>query len=299
MIFLLELNMRANATASSLPAVGTRAGGADTCPAPERHNRCSVAEMTGWWDEHVIDTGRLPLFLCLLAFVITFVVTRLITRSIRAGRGPFGDNVSESGLHIHHAVPGVIILICGAFLAVGAHGQAGWAELAGLLVGVGTSLVLDEFALILRLDDVYWSEEGRVSVEIVTLAAACLGLILIGANPFRFDGSAGVAGVIGSVVSIATHLTLVLITVMKGKYRTALVGAFMPGLASIAAIRLARPDSRWARRHYDEHKRERARGRADRFDRRWGTTARRAADLVGGRPADDLEPDSSRSSPRS
>lgn len=259
--------------------------------------RRSVAEVTSWWDEHVIDTGRLPLFLCLLAFVATFVVTRLITRSIRAGRGPFADNVSDSGLHIHHAVPGVIILICGAFLAVGAHGQAGWAELAGVLVGVGTSLVLDEFALILRLDDVYWSEEGRVSVEMVALAAACLGLVVIGANPFRFDGSADGGGAVASLVTIATHMALVLITVMKGKYRTALVGTFMPGLASISAIRLARPDSRWARRHYDEHKQGKAQARADRFDRRWAPMARHAADFVGGRPADDHEPESSTTPP--
>lgn len=238
------------------------------------------------------------MFLCLLAFVITFAVTRLITRSIRAGRGPFGDNVSASGLHIHHAVPGVIILICGAFLAVGAHGQAGWAEIAGVMVGIGTSLVLDEFALILRLDDVYWSEEGRISVELVALAAACLGLIVIGANPFEFDGSAGVAEAIASLVAIATHLALVLIAVMKGKYPTALVGTFMPGLASIGAIRLARPDSRWARRRYDEHKLERAQARADRFDRRWAPVARFGADIIGGRPVDDDDPEPSAPSPR-
>ena len=55
------------------------------------------------------------------------------------------------------------------------------------MVGVGTSLVLDEFALILRLDDVYWAEEGRISVEMVALTIGCLGLVLIGLNPFRVD----------------------------------------------------------------------------------------------------------------
>jgi hypothetical protein len=248
--------------------------------------------LTSWWHGHVVETGRLPLFLCLLAFVVTFVVTRLITRSIRSGRGPFGDNVSHSGLHIHHAVPGLIILICGAFLAVGAHGESGWAELAGVLVGVGTSLVLDEFALILRLDDVYWSEEGRVSVELVTLAAACLGLLVIGANPFQFDGSAGVAGAISSLTTIALHLSLVLLTVMKGKYRTALFGAFLPGIAWVSAIRLARPGSRWARGHYDEAKLGRARVRAQRFDRRWEPVGRHVTDFIGGRTADEVEHDS-------
>jgi len=66
--------------------------------------------MTGWFETTIVDIGRLPLFLCFLAFIITFVVTRVITRLIRAGTGPFGDNVSASGVHVHHAVPGVVLL---------------------------------------------------------------------------------------------------------------------------------------------------------------------------------------------
>jgi hypothetical protein len=245
-----------------------------------------VPVVGSWWNEHIVDVGRLPLFLAFVAFVVTFVVTRLITRSIRSGRGPFNDNVSDSGLHIHHAVPGVILVTTGGFLAVGAHGQAGWAELAAVMVGAGASLVLDEFALILRLDDVYWSEEGRVSVELVALAAASLGLIVIGANPFRYDGSAGLAAAVSSSVVIGQHLGFVLITALKGKYRTALIGTFTPGLATIGAWRLARPDSQWARRRYDEEKLERARQRAERFDARWEPLRIRLGDLVGGRPLD-------------
>lgn len=242
-----------------------------------------------WWNEHIVEVGRLPLFLAFAAFVITFFVTRLITRSIRAGRGPFNDNVSDSGLHIHHAVPGVILVTTGGFLAVGAHGQAGWAELAGVMVGIGASLVLDEFALILRLDDVYWSEEGRVSVEVVALAAASLGLIVIGANPFRFDGSAGFAAAVSSLIAITVHLGFIVITVLKGKYRTALFGMFTPGLAIISGWRLARPDSWWARHRYAEAKIERARQRAERFDTRWEPVRIGLGDLVGGQPLDTSE----------
>jgi hypothetical protein len=220
-----------------------------------------------WLQDNVVDTGRLPLLLCFLAYMITFVVTRIITRSIRAGRGPFGDRVTSSGVHIHHAVPGVVVLIAGAFLAVGAHGQTGWAEVAGVLVGVGTSLVLDEFALILRLDDVYWSEEGRVSVQAVSLALAFLGFTLIGLNPLQIDGSAGAAAVFSAIITIAIHVVMVLTVVAKGKYRTAFVGIFVPFVAICSAFRLARPESRWARRHYHEHQLERARARAARYDR--------------------------------
>lgn len=241
--------------------------------------------MWSWFEREVVDSGRLPLFLCFLAFVVTFAVTRGITRMIRAGRGPFSDNVSESGLHVHHAVPGVLLLTVGAFMAVGADGATGWAEIAGVLVGVGTSLVLDEFALILHLDDVYWAEEGRISVEMVGLAVACLGLVLIGANPFRVDdGADGAFVVVLSVVVIVIHLAVVAISAIKGKYRTALIGTFTPLVAWVGAIRLARPASSWATRRYDDDKMARARARARRFDERFGSIAERVSDSVAGAP---------------
>jgi hypothetical protein len=237
-----------------------------------------------WFERAVIDAERLPLFLCFVAFVITFVATRSITRMIRAGRGPFGDNVSSSGLHIHHAVPGVILLITGAFLAVGAGDEAGWAEIAGVMVGIGTSLVLDEFALILRLEDVYWAEEGRVSVEMVALAAGCLGLVLIGSNPFRIDGSAGAAVLAGTLVFTVVHLALAVVVVIKGKFRLALFGTFIPLLSIFGATRLARPSSRWATRFYDDDKIQRAESRAAKFDARYQPAIRRASNVVAGAP---------------
>ena len=70
-------------------------------------------------ERDVIAAGKLPLGLCFLAFVVTFVFTRTITRLIRDGRGPFRNNVTASGTHVHHAVPGLILLIVGAFTAIG------------------------------------------------------------------------------------------------------------------------------------------------------------------------------------
>ena len=240
----------------------------------------------------ILESDRLPLFLSFLAFVMTFVITRVITRLIRSGRGPFRDNVSESGLHVHHAVPGVLVLVTGAFIAVGANGTAGWTELAGVLVGVGSSLVLDEFALILRLDDVYWSEEGRVSVEMVTLAIAVLGIILIGAggNPVQVYTGEGVGMLVFSLSFIAVHLAFVMIIVAKGKYRTALFATFLPTVSMIGAWRLGRPGSRWARRFYDEDKTRRAERRAERFDRRYTRRFRRLGDLVAGTFVDPSAP---------
>src|SRR6201994_3424011 len=227
--------------------------------------------MASWWHRDEIAAGKLPLMLCFLAFVLTFVLTRTITRLIRDGRGPFRNNVTPGGLHIHHAVPGIILLIIGAFTSLAAPATLGGRSVAGVLIGVGTSLVLDEFALILHLQDVYWSGEGQLSVQAVSLAAACLGLALCGFSPF------GVAG--ANQIELTFRLTatgilvvdgvLAFLCVLKGKYRTALFGLFIPPVGVIGALRLGRPSSIWARHRYHGKRLERAARRSADFDRRW------------------------------
>jgi hypothetical protein len=86
--------------------------------------------MASWWHRDVVAAGKLPLMLCFLAFVVTFVLTRTITRMIRDGRGPFRNQMTASGTHIHHSVPGIILLIIGAFTAVGGPGSLGALRLA-------------------------------------------------------------------------------------------------------------------------------------------------------------------------
>src|SRR6478609_7941624 len=169
--------------------------------------------MQAWWDDDVVDAGKLPLAVCLLAFVVTFLATRLITRMIRAGRGPFRDNLSASGTHVHHAVPGIVLLVLGALMALGLDtNQSPWIEIAAVLVGAGASLVLDEFALILHLNDVYWQNEGRVSVEMIGLTGACLGLFILGYSPFGdTDVDAKAFGLrIVLVVGVLLHALFVL-----------------------------------------------------------------------------------------
>jgi hypothetical protein len=233
---------------------------------------------------------NVPLLVCFAAFVVTFLTTRTITRMIRAGKGPFHDNVSGSGVHIHHAVPGIILLVIGAFVAVGTNGSdSAWTIVAAVLVGVGTSLVLDEFALILHLQDVYWADEGRISVEMVSLAMACLGLAVVGLTPFDFSGfEGGVENAIIIGLVVAAILSLILVSVMKGKYKLALFGAFIPLCALVAAMRLARPESRWAKRHYGPAKLARAKARTASYDARFGPATAWVSDFVAGRPS---EPD--------
>jgi hypothetical protein len=243
--------------------------------------------MDHWWDRNITEPGKLPLLLCLAAFVTTFVVTRAIVRSIRAGRGPLHDDVRPGGLHVHHAVPGIVLLVAGAFVAVGSSSGSPWRVVAAIAVGIGTSLVLDEFALILRLEDVYWAAEGRESVEMVSLACGCLGLAVVGVAPFGVDemGSREIALRVGAVAATFVTLALVVACVLKGKPRMALFGTFFPVIAWLGALRLARPSSVWARRRYDARKRARAQVRSAAFDARWDPPLDRLSDAVAGRPS--------------
>ena len=241
--------------------------------------------MGGWWQDNIMEPGKLPLLLCFAAFIVTFLSTRIVTRLIRVGIGPFRNNVSSSGVHVHHAVPGIILLILGTIIALRGP-DSPWIEFAGVLSGVGMSLILDEFALILHLQDVYWSNEGRVSVEMIGLATAVFGFVLLGFSPLGVDeltiGDLEVR--LTLLAGVILHFLLLLVCVLKGKYRSALVGCFVGPVAWWAACRLARPSSWWGRR-YRARKLERAQRREARFQTKWDPRWRWVSDLIAGAPS--------------
>ncbi|MEU3253971.1 hypothetical protein [Streptomyces sp. NPDC006997] len=250
--------------------------------------------MGSWLYRNIVEPGKLPLLLALTAFVLTFLVTRLITRLIRAGKGPFGNVSTESGLHIHHVVPGVVLTVIGGFGAVAAGRQGVGGAVTAVVFGIGAGLVLDEFALILHLDDVYWTEAGRQSVEAVVLTAALVGLVLAGFSPFGVDGlTEDELDNRGSVIAtIATNFLFSLVALVKGKTRVAVFGAIVPVVALVGAVRLARPGSYWARRCYARRPRarDRAARRAARHDRRWSGPRRAFQNWIGGTPDEEREP---------
>ncbi|MFD4694632.1 hypothetical protein [Streptomyces sp. NPDC058463] len=243
--------------------------------------------MGHWLHQNIVEPGKLPLLLALGSFVLTFAITRFITRMIRAGKGPF-RNITPGGVHIHHVVPGVVLSVVGGFGAVasGQHGAA--AGIWAVVFGVGAGLVLDEFALIMHLDDVYWTEEGRQSVEVVVLTTSLVVLVLAGFSPFGVDELSGdqQQNRLGVVLTYAVNFGFVLIALFKGKARMAVIGTLIPFIALFAALRLARPASPWARRFYRKRHRARARAvlRAYHHDVRWAGPRRRFQDLIGGAP---------------
>lgn len=238
------------------------------------------------WDG--FDRSKVPLIVAMVSFVVVFLTTRTLTRLIRSGRarGPIQDTVI-GGLHVHHAVLGILLLTAGGFMGL-MELEYVWRWVAGFLVGAGASLVLDEFANILHLDDVYWRKEGRASTQTVALTVVCLGAVLVGFNPFGVDNldprSAWSRTAI--TVLIVASIVAVVICAMKGKYRFALVSIFIPFLSFIGAVRLARPDSPWASRFYNADKVAAATGRARRFDALTNPIWFRVGDFVAGAPSD-------------
>lgn len=240
--------------------------------------------MGDWWQSEIVDAGKQPLLLCAVAFVVTFAVTRIIVRSIRAGRGSLKDNV-VGGVHIHHVVPGIILMVAFGLMALGAQ-STGWRSVAGVGFGAGLALVLDEFALILHLEDVYWSEEGRTSVDAVFLTAGVLFVVLVGSSPIDLSeaGDDEPDGRLGLFVVLVVNLTAAVITFAKGKLGSGVIGLLVPVVAWVGAIRLARPRSPWAHWRYPEGSRKVARAEARdlQFERRWRSRVRRLQDKVAG-----------------
>ncbi|MFJ3333440.1 hypothetical protein [Streptomyces sp. NPDC086766] len=247
--------------------------------------------MGHWLERNIVEPGKLPLLLALTAFVLSFAVTRTVTRLIRAGKGPFG-NVRAGGLHIHHVVPGVVLTVVGGFGAVASGRQGVGAAVFAVVFGTGAGLVLDEFALILHLDDVYWTEAGRQSVEVVVLTAALVGLVLAGFAPFGVnDLSQDEVQNRGTVIAtVVGNFLFSLVALYKGKARLAVLGIVVPAIALVGAVRLARPGSPWARHFYRRRPRARARSslRAYHHDRRWAGPRRRFQDWIGGKPDEEI-----------
>ncbi len=244
------------------------------------------------YTEEIYEPGKQPLLIVLLSFLIAFAAVRTYTRLART-RG-WGSG-SVGGVHLHHDVPGLILALIGGFLAYTPAGDNGWVQLFGaILFGVGAALVLDEFALIFHMEDVYWSQEGRTSVNAAITGAIVAGLLLVVSAPFGIDGRhAGEPGYILFLI-VAANVVFALVTFLKGKPFTGAAGIVLPLVAWVGAARLARPSSPWARWFY------RPKGTGERRDRlraRKLARARRRAesgfglrfsrwlvDLVGGKP---------------
>jgi hypothetical protein len=259
-----------------------------------------------WYVQHVTDAGRAPTLFALVGFVVTFLVVRGITRRIRtrgekdargvpasgAAAAPprrrlLGD-VTIGGVHVHHQVWGILlVLVVGVLLLRYAPGRP-WSDALGLLFGVGAALALDEFALWLYVDDVYWSAQGEKSVEAVLVGAALGAALLVATSPVGQTPLAVAGGLQAYAVSVVMHLACAFVCFLKGKVATGMIGIVVPVVAAVGAVRLAKPGSPWARRRYAGRPRRRARSEA-RFGAGYLARQQRVRTFLGGAPSDPPE----------
>ena len=249
--------------------------------------------MSGWFIAQVVHTGRLPLFCFFVAFAAAFVAIRASVRLIRAGVRWWPGNLTAGDVHVHHMVFGVVLMAAGGIAGLAApYGSLGWRAGAAGVFGLGTALVLDEFALILHLRDVYWTNEGRLSVDAVFVAAGVTALLLIGASPVgvrnvadyhHMPGSPAAVGTL--VATLAVLFAFAVVTLLKGKGWTALLGLVAPVALIAGALRLARPGSPWARWRYREQpgKLARASSREERLRQPVIRAKNQLQDLLAGR----------------
>jgi len=219
----------------------------------------TLASISSLYDRAIVDTGRQPEFLFFVAFLITFGFIRTSAHMIRAQVSWWPGNVEVGGTHIHHLVWGIVTMMITGYVGVTIAPPSPWHEIVAVFFGIGMGLALDEFALWLDLKDVYWSEQGRKSIDAVIIAATITGMVLVGftawvdvaekveAGVFALVGAFGLVGIAAALVNLA-----------KEKFGIAILGFLIPPIGIVAAFRLGRPHSLWARFFYGEHKRQRA-----------------------------------------
>src|SRR3954465_10724942 len=237
------------------PSTGRRTGLAAPARIGEsRSVDAAFASLMGdTWDSLA---ERRFLFLTLIGFVSAFGFIRLSTRLMRSPRVPWwpGSVVSEDGVHVHHPFFGIVLMMAAGGLSFAAGETNGpWYAIYAVLFGVGLGLTIDEYALWLHLDDVYWSREGRSSIDAALVALGLIGFVLLPFVPPRIPDDS--PAVLATTVAAATwHFGWVLIAAGKQRLVHTLFGIFVPGLAVYAGLRLAKPRSIWARRFYGERR---------------------------------------------
>jgi hypothetical protein len=241
-----------------------------------------------FWNEQILADEKQGLFLVLVGFILSFAFIRMSTRLMRSPRVPWwpGSVVSDGGVHLHHLVFGIVTMMIAGTLGISALGESPYAEICAFFFGVGAGLTIDEFALWVYLDDVYWAEEGRSSIDATVIAAAGMMLILLGFSPFSFE-TGSLWETLASILTALAVFALVAICFAKQRVLHGTIGFFVFPIALYGALRIGKPGSPWARRRYAERPAKQAKAEErfapDRHTERFKNAFR---DIVGGKPSE-------------
>jgi hypothetical protein len=201
-------------------------------------------DITGAYDEHIQVPGKETHFLILIAFVCSFGFIRTSAHMIRAQVSWWPGNVeTKGGTHVHHLVWGILLLITMGYVGIATAMPDPWFELVAIGFGIGMGLTMDEFALWLNLEDVYWAQQGRQSIDAVVVTVALLVIALLGLR-FWIDVWDAVL-VLGGVdrgnewLAIPVQLVgvaLAFVCFRRGRKMAGIVGLFVPLVALIGAL---------------------------------------------------------------
>jgi hypothetical protein len=204
------------------------------------------------YDRGIQIPGKETHFLVLLAFVCSFGFIRTSAHMIRAQVSWWPGNVqTKGGTHIHHLVWGILLVIASGYVGVAVTPGSPWREITAIVFGIGLGLTLDEFALWLNLEDVYWEEQGRQSIDAVIVAASLLTIALLGLSFWIDVYEAGLVlvGYRGESAAILIPMqvlavALAVVCAVKRKPFMAIAGVFLPIVALVGAVRPARREAR-------------------------------------------------------
>jgi hypothetical protein len=243
-------------------------------------------------DTFLDQPGTRAGFVLLGAFLLSFLFIRTSARLMRNPRVKWwpGSVTTESGLHLHHLVWGIVMILLAGFLGFALNPVSPWNEILAGMFGVGAGFTLDEFALWIYLRDVYWAQEGRKSFDAVIVATVLGALVLLGLAPFNVKGNS--SSIASLVIAVSVDVALALAVILKGKPLLGLGCVFVPIIAPFGILRLAAPTSVWARHFYraDGRSMRRSIARWNRIEAR----RRRLGNVIAGAPtvtAAGTEPD--------
>ena len=202
-------------------------------------------DITRAYDHHIQVPGKETHFLILLAFVCSFGFIRTSAHMIHAQVSWWPGNVeTKTGTHIHHLVWGILLLLSMGYVGISTDLESPWFEFVAIAFGIGMGLTMDEFALWLNLQDVYWTEKGRQSIDAVVITTGMLVIALLGLEFWIavWDAVLVLAGVnqtghLWVAVPIqAIGVALAIVCFRKGRKLTGIVGLFVPLVALIGAV---------------------------------------------------------------
>jgi branched-subunit amino acid transport protein AzlD len=251
----------------------------------------TTATVFGDFYNRIAEHELQGLYLVLIGFILSFAFIRMNTRLMRSPKAPWwpGSIVSDSGVHLHHLVFGIVTMMAAGAAGFAAFGNSPWTEICAFAFGIGAGLTIDEFALWVYLDDVYWAKEGRSSIDATVIAAALMLLALLGFTPFTIEeGSVG--AILGTALSALIVFLLVAICFAKNRILHGCIGFFVFPIALYGACRLGKPHSAWARRRYGERRPKKQTRAEERFppDRRTERFKNAFRDIIGGKPSEGM-----------